>query len=146
MLKEGEVTCYMCSKNLKVNKIRDHVAAHILTAEYGYLQFGLTTPVGEDNPCGYCGRSNTCDISIGRKRGVDSPKSHCLNYCKFSLKAAAFTTDSSPSTNHPIACQLCKKKDGRSQDVKSIVWSYNLPQNIQKEHPNAARELPGCEK
>lgn len=136
-LKEGEVGCFMCAKVLQRNKIRDHVAEHILATIHGRAQKELKMPVGSENPCGSCGRSGTCTINIVKKNGTETPQSNCPNFYKFSMKTAAKSTKSGPSTNRPVICYLCQERDGNTKSLPEyIFWSYNLLQHFNDAHPD----------
>jgi len=48
-LKDGEVSCFMCSKVMLAKRVHDHVAAHILAVLYGHPHKELALPVRFDN-------------------------------------------------------------------------------------------------
>lgn len=116
----NEIPCKICYIDESLNKMRDHVAGHLIRNEI------------ESNPntCGYCGQSD-CEISIkitsGKgKNATYGPASDCEYFRKFNLKSSIRPTKSSPSTNRPIECHLCKK----------IFWSYNMKSHFSRDHSN----------
>ena len=67
------------------------------------------------------------DIIHGSGRGKTTSKiisSNCEYKVKFSLKAAEKSSKSSPCTNRPVNCHLCKV----------VKWSYNMLGHMRKEH------------
>lgn len=134
-LKEGDIGCFICGKITQQNKICDHVAGHILAMFYSCPEKKFVAPVGLDNTCGSCGRSGTCTIGIIKKNGTEAPHSNCPNYYKFSMKTAAKSTKTGPSTNRPVICYLCQEHDGNTKSLPEyIFWSYNLAQHLEKDH------------
>ena len=52
--------------------------------------------------------------------------SNCDYKVKFSLKSAEKFTKSSPCTNRPVICSLCK--------TKTVNWSYNMYLHMKEKH------------
>lgn len=109
-LKNQEVLCKTCNSPFSLSKMRDHVAKHIIVKD---LEENA-------NRCGFCGLIGcNIDIKITSGKGKNAtygPASSCDYYRKFNLKSSTRPTKSSPSTNRPIECHICKK----------IFWSYNI--------------------
>jgi hypothetical protein len=115
------VSCKICNNLWPLFKMRDHVARHILSNE---LEENHTR-------CGFCGLNDSCNISIvitsGKGKNTKyGPSSNCTYFRKFNLKSSAKPTKSSPSTNRPIECHICKK----------VFWSYNMRSHFKQIHPN----------
>ncbi|KAF8149687.1 hypothetical protein K438DRAFT_1866406, partial [Mycena galopus ATCC 62051] len=100
--KEGFESCHPCLAEIDVKKMRDHVGCHIAASLNG-IQEKLKHPIG-DEPCGFCGRSGTCNIDLAKTNKSFVPESSCPLFRKFSLQAAEKTTSSGPSTNRPLCC------------------------------------------
>lgn len=94
-------------------------------------------------PCGFCGRTGTCKIALEKPSRALVPSSDCPQFYKFSLEAAAASTDSGPSTNRPVGCILCQEREGlkkRGVALRHVHWSYNLPWHLASEHEG--RQVP----
>ena len=113
--------CKFCAKLVDQDKMRCHVAKHILNAQVPDNQ----------NTCGYCGIIG-CKIELVKTSGHGAyktfgPKSNCKYYYSFSLKAASKITKRSPCTNRPIECHLCSQ----------VYWSYNFSFHFETMHSSA---------
>ncbi|KAJ8456665.1 hypothetical protein ONZ45_g18629 [Pleurotus djamor] len=133
-LKAGDLRCFLCGKVVTDNKMRDHVSRHILFSRFNQTESGLLQDPGDSHPCGYCGRSQTCSISLARSSKSEIPASNCPNYYKFSMKSALKPTKSGMSTNRPVYCPLCHERHGKA-DSSHIHWTYNLEEHLLAEHP-----------
>jgi hypothetical protein len=75
-----------------------------------------------------------CSIRIAKGKGsngaktVDVQQSRCINKAKLSIATAAKYTASSPCTNIPLECPLCRQGS-------DAVWKYNLLSHIERVHP-----------
>ena len=95
-LKE-KVDCKVYSKDLEIKKCDTILAKHILNEN---LAIGCTIELVK---------------SSGRGTSVtNGPQSNYANFSKFSMKSAETPTKSSPCTNRPIICPLCK----------TTFWAY----------------------
>lgn len=114
------------------SKIIDHMAAHI-----------LLDPIvrGCYNPCGFCcrrGDIEQCVVWLCKIKGqankwaIDIENLKCKNgnVVNFNLASRAESTSSSPLTNIPINCPLCKSGS-------PAVWKYNFCSHIVHAHENA---------
>ncbi len=121
--RNDDAPCKVCNEMCPLSKMRDHVARHILLKEVE-----LTSSL-----CGFCGRDNGgCTIAIvitsGKgKNTTYGPASTCSYFRKFNLKSSAKPTKSSPSTNRPIECHICKH----------VCWSYNVRSHFAEAHAGA---------
>ena len=116
--KNDEAPCRLCNELCALSRMRDHVAKHILVNE--------VEP--DSNRCGFCGLVG-CSIAIvvtsGKgKNTTYGPASSCAYFRKFNLKSSTKPTRSSPSTNRPIECHLCKE----------VYWSYNVKRHFGEKH------------
>ncbi|KAJ7818283.1 hypothetical protein B0H13DRAFT_1462321, partial [Mycena leptocephala] len=91
-----------------------------------------------DNPCGFCGRSGTCNLDLAKTTRSYIPESNCPYFRKFSLASAEKTTTSGPSTNRPLRCEICHGSQPERTQIRrhEHVWSYNLPAHIESSHPD----------
>ncbi|KAJ7711114.1 hypothetical protein B0H16DRAFT_1267896, partial [Mycena metata] len=104
------VPCLICGKNQTLNKMREHVGAHILLAlrhvNSGVLLL-LNMEIGIE-PCGFCGLDGCITQLSVSKEGKHSIKSSCqYHYEKIQYKAAKATSNRSPCTNVSLHCSLC---------------------------------------
>ena len=99
-VESGKFRCKLCDKTLSSKTTRRHVGMHILSDNLS-------------NVCGFCGLPG-CLIGIACGSGCGKIiSSNCDYKVKFSLKAATWTTKTSPCANQPVSCQI----------YKSIFWS-----------------------
>lgn len=115
------VSCKICNNSYILAKMRDHVATHIVSNELEE----------SSNRCGFCGLNDGCNINIvitsgNGKNTKYGPSSNCKYFRKFNLKSSTKPTKSSPSTNRPIECHICKQ----------VFWSYNMRSHFKQMHPN----------
>ncbi|KZW00912.1 hypothetical protein EXIGLDRAFT_666731 [Exidia glandulosa HHB12029] len=127
-----KLKCTHCkSSKIKIDGVSDllnHNAAHLLydpkfkkSVEY----------------CGFClDGGGLCRFHLLKPGGVDAKgqqvnveASTCSKLQKFSYAAAAKSKKSSPSSNIPMPCPVCK-------DPAPVVWRYNLAQHIAQHHRN----------
>ena len=110
-----KIKCKLCEKQLLIKNMRKHIGFHILNDSLEYVY-------------GFCGMSGcSIDIIHGSGRGKTACKiisSNCEYKDKFSLKAAEKSSKSSPCTNRPLNCRLCKV----------VKWSYSMLGHMRKEH------------
>ena len=121
--KKKKVECKICKKKVDMIKMRQHIGAHFVKGEV-------------QNMCGFCGLTS-CDINIacgsGRgKTASEIPTSTCEYYEKFSIKSAAKVSKTSPCTNRPVGCPLCKPK--------RTLWSYNMYKHYEDNHSDYPRQ------
>ena len=116
--------CYLCSKLIRKEKMRHHVAWHILRQPPGSA-LGL--------PCGFCGRKETCNSTLqasSRKSKVKHLQTltNCPYFVKFNRpkKSTAYA----PSTNCVMLCLVCPQ----------YHWKYNMAQHFSTNHGD--HELP----
>ncbi len=118
--RSDEAPCKICNELCSLSKMRDHVARHIL----------LKDVEASSSLCGFCGRNDSgCTLAIvitsGKgKNTTYGPASSCPYFRKFNLKSSAKPTKSSPSTNRPIECHICKL----------VCWSYNVRCHFAEAH------------
>ena len=116
---EESISCKICEKVVNRKKMRLHVGAHIL----------------KDNlkdACGFCGEKvniGKCNLEIAKGSGrgkttSEVPKSGCEYFEKFSITSAAKGSKTSPCTNRPVECQVCKR----------VFWSYNMYDHVETCH------------
>jgi hypothetical protein len=111
--------CKLCLKKIQLNKMRLHVAQHILLQK---------EEERKSNTCGFCGGLSCITklvvTSGSGERSTYSPHSNCIYYFKFSLKPSKKGSKRSPCTNRPFECQLCNL----------VFWTYNLKQHYKEKH------------
>ena len=78
---------------------------------------------------GFAGESGSdCSISLRKTtHNTNVPDSNCTAFKKFSLASAQKSTDNTPCTNRPVACQICKV----------VYWSYALGKHYEQKHPDS---------
>lgn len=110
----------------KGQKVLEHIRSHILHDEH--IDRSL-------EPCGLCLRSYPgCEFYLQKAKGrdgnwsVNSKKSKCPNLIRFSYGIPEAPTQSSPSSNVPLHCDLCSKSD-------PAIWRYNFEQHFARAHP-----------
>ncbi|KAJ6609018.1 hypothetical protein B0H10DRAFT_1769221, partial [Mycena sp. CBHHK59/15] len=133
---DEDVTCVQCHKVLKRQDVRPHVGKHILLARQKVPEPGLFEEIGTIMPCGYCGRSGTCSITLQKTATTHQPASDCASARSFSIAAALKGSKSTPCTNAPVLCMLCPQ-DPKQKD-RPAVWRYNMLQHIHTSHTNHA--------
>jgi hypothetical protein len=115
--------CKVCKKDVKPNKMREHVGSHIMDE-------GCTSP----DACGFCGRSGTCQVNLvqGSAKNIQVPFSQCEYYYKFNLKSAL--KDQSACSNVPYQCPACHELERKTFHV----WKYNMRSHLRQRHPRYA--------
>ncbi|KAJ7924778.1 hypothetical protein B0H13DRAFT_1466652, partial [Mycena leptocephala] len=108
LLASDKVPCLICGLEQKLNKMRNHVARHILLSLRGRLVL-MIRPVGSDEPCGFCGLDGcfTQLLNNQPRKPVSISSSCCYHYSRMNYKMAKIPSKGCPSTNVPIHCQLC---------------------------------------
>ena len=77
--------------------------------------------------CGFCGGLGcSIDLAVSSGKGFFKALSDCKYNFAFSLKAASKISKTSPCTNRPIECSICKR----------VYWSYNMMCHYKISHPN----------
>jgi hypothetical protein len=117
--------CKICLKTKHADSMRQHVAIH----------FVCDPLPSDEHICGYCGTlcGNGVSLVVSSGYGKSAtlgPASGCPYFRPFSLKAAAKSSKSTPTTNRPVPCTLCNK----------TLWSYNIPIHYKQLH--ATEVLP----
>eukprot|EP00475_Leptophrys_vorax_P002215 TRINITY_DN11257_c0_g1_i1.p1 TRINITY_DN11257_c0_g1~~TRINITY_DN11257_c0_g1_i1.p1 ORF type:complete len:482 (-),score=99.55 TRINITY_DN11257_c0_g1_i1:136-1581(-) len=112
--------CKVCKKDVKPNKMREHVGSHIMDE-------GCTSP----DACGFCGRSGSCTVTLlqGSAKNIQVPFSQCEYYYKFNLKSAL--KDQSACSNVPYQCPACFELERKTVHV----WKYNMRSHLRQRHP-----------
>ncbi|KAJ7848204.1 hypothetical protein B0H13DRAFT_2361998 [Mycena leptocephala] len=135
--KDGHDACHLCLAEVELKKMRDYVARHLAANRIGVKE-NLKHPL-TDNPCGFCGRSGTCNLDLAKTTRSYIPESNCPYFRKFSLASAEKTTTSGPSTNRPLRCEICHGSQPERTQIRRhehVFWSYNLPAHIESSHPD----------
>ena len=123
----GDKKCFLCPKHINIEDIKVHVGKHILDGSAEGPQ-----------PCGYCGRGNTCQNKLGKpnkKRGAlfyNKVESNCPFYMHTARRVQK-PSKKYPCTNYLLKCSICK----------ADIWYYNMPHHYQTMHPN--HEVPQIE-
>ncbi|KAJ7724821.1 hypothetical protein DFH07DRAFT_758857 [Mycena maculata] len=138
-ISDEDVTCVQCHKVMKRVDIRAHVGKHILLARQNVPEEGLFEPIGRTLPCGYCGRSGTCTITLQKSTTTYQPASDCPSARSFTVSAALKGSKTTPCTNAPVLCLLCPQDP--KQKERPAVWRYNMLQHICTSHANLAPPL-----
>ena len=105
-----------CKKNVKIDKMRQHVGGHIIRNDIDVFS------------CGFCGGSSGCSVNFKKTtHHTFIPTSNCKMYKKFSLKSAMTSTTNTPCTNRPVKCDCCSV----------VYWSYALEKHYKEKHPES---------
>ena len=117
--------CFTCNKAVSLEKIRKHLAYHLLS---GHIENGC-------NVCGYCGQSS-CHSTLKKTRFVKKTttqyykiQSNCP-YFIFHHKTPRTLTTRNRCTNHLLVCPVS------SWPCKLPVWKYNLEEHYRGTHEN----------
>ena len=109
----GSGHCETCNKKMKGDKMREHIGGHIIRNEINCFT------------CGFCGGNTGCSIALKKtSHRTFVPDSNCKIFKKFSLASAKTSTSSSPCTNRPVVCSICKV----------VYWSYSLNKHYEQKH------------
>jgi hypothetical protein len=88
-------------------------------------------------PCGFCGRSgiSSCGEVYLTKGSHPQAQSNCRHANKFHYAPSLKSTNSTPSTNVPILCEIpgCTGQVGQKW---TAIWKYNMEEHIRSEHPD----------
>jgi len=111
-------TCKICQKAIKQQRMREHVAMHMVTANDMEVR---------GDTCGFCGRAGTCSVinTAGSAKGIQVAFSECEYYYKFNMKSAM--KEKSPCSNIPILCPAC--------DEVTFVWKFSMQAHLLEKHP-----------
>lgn len=114
----NQVECFFCdTKMVDRKKMRLHIGIHMILKS---IPINPTT-------CGFCGTmgcSLSLETNIPGKNAPNCPLSNCTFFTKFSLKSAEKSTKTSPCTNRPVKCEVCKL----------VYWSYNIQIHYERNH------------
>ncbi|KAJ7842440.1 hypothetical protein B0H14DRAFT_2233202, partial [Mycena olivaceomarginata] len=131
---KDNINCLICGAQQKLNRMRHHVARHILLALRGIEEEGLQNSVGLE-PCGFCGLDGCFTQIINAKHPKEPPsiQSNCrYHYTGMNYKVAKKAAKTSPSTNVPIHCALCLPN--RLSGEPHTIWKYNAMYHIVEKH------------
>lgn len=91
-------------------------------------------------PCGFCGREDTCITRLVKKGTSSKISSSCRYfYASMSYAAAAKSTKSTPCTNIPIHCPLCPPSPSGNPVT---IWKYNAIVHLHTHHLTKENCLP----
>ncbi|OSD00270.1 hypothetical protein PYCCODRAFT_1479355 [Trametes coccinea BRFM310] len=135
------VPCLLCGEKLPLSSMRDHVGHHILFSMRDvHDPKDPAVQVGTE-PCGFCGREDTCITHLSKKNGTNKISSSCrYHYASMSYSAAAKSTVTTPCTNVPIHCPLCPRTSSGSA---ATIWKYNTVSHLISTHVEMDKRLPG---
>ncbi|KAJ8087485.1 hypothetical protein PM082_006316 [Marasmius tenuissimus] len=126
-MKDDGTRCSICETFIEPKNRQKHAAKHVL-----FSKRGVEDPTAKHkvsvNPCGFCaGPSSTekCRVELRKKKTVSS----CPQAYNFQYHAASTFKPSSPCTNVPIACPLCKSSAQNH-------WKYNILDHLEQCHPS----------
>ncbi|KAG9078671.1 hypothetical protein FS749_009270 [Ceratobasidium sp. UAMH 11750] len=120
--------CFLCGECVPIKQsMRTHVGKHILAKQLGLADPLRSIAIG-GVPCGFCGRGETCQTTMGKGRSANTVVSDCPFFDKFSYRPAAKSTRTSPCTNRPILCEYA------SCPKRTFIWSYNMRAHILAKH------------
>ena len=82
-------------------------------------------------PCGYCGRANSCQSKLTHPNKKNGQKFYTKvdSNCPFYMHTARRVQKAStryPCTNYLLKCTVCK----------ADVWHYNMPSHFEILHPH----------
>jgi len=132
------LTCPNCQPILSFNPlhrqcIMEHISVHILHD---------CSVNWASEPCGLCLQpAPLCKIVLKKAKGkngkisINMNTSLCPNLVDLSIKVATGCSESSPCTNHPVACPYCDKLE-----ANPAVWSYNFQFHLLQKHPRVSLE------
>lgn len=132
------LTCPNCQPIITFNplhrqRIVEHISAHILHDR---------SVNRASEPCGLCLRpAPLCKIILKKAKGkngkisINMNASSCPNLVNLSIKVATGCSESSPCTNHPVACPYCD-----NSEASPVVWSYNFRFHLLQKHPRVSLE------
>lgn len=136
---EVSVLCQVqgCGKKVKLKAMRMHVGQHILLRQCG-VACGVQPTKTE--ACGFCGDvcedadSTLCYTCLvpGSNPTILKIDSKCSNARSMQYGSAHISSQSSPCTNRPVSCSICKS---RPKTTRSYVWSYHFLDHMQTCHP-----------
>ncbi|KAL0571323.1 hypothetical protein V5O48_010645 [Marasmius crinis-equi] len=126
-MKDDGTRCTICEKFVEPKNRQKHAAKHVLLSKRGVEDPTAKHKVSS-NPCGFCGglsSAEKCRVELRKKKTVSS----CPQAYNFQYHAASTFKLSSPCTNVPIPCPLCKNT---TQDH----WKYNILNHLERCHPS----------
>ena len=112
--------CKICTKNIKISKMREHVGQHIMQGK-----------IKGAHLCGFCGL-DTCIYGLektSKSNGVQHYKvtSTCTYFWAWG-RAPSKVTCRNKCTNHVVHCKHCT--------ARTAIWTYNAPHHYEAEHPD----------
>jgi hypothetical protein len=146
-------TCCQCSTGVPGVKRSNHIGRHVLENKRGvvvdvppggqkvrpylplsYFRSMLTILLQllTDDPCGFCGRSPACLITIHVKSRTIHVNSDCPDRHECKYGSANSSSIANPSTNVPIVCTLCPPDRTRPQ--QPAIWKYNMDYHLRTRH------------
>ncbi|KAK7461448.1 hypothetical protein VKT23_008626 [Stygiomarasmius scandens] len=133
-------TCEYCGEKVDIYWV--HISTHILKLHRGVPEPDLIKPVGELEPCAYCGLSGRreCEVFISLTGNTQNRTVHihsnCPCYSRIQYGSANKGSQSNPCRNVPIVCDLCAHPEpDRPTGQRPAVWRYNMIQHISQNHP-----------
>jgi hypothetical protein len=128
------VLCDLCTVEVKVAEMRNHIAAHLL-----YDDDWTDRPLFG---CAFCGSRSAVPYTSAASMVAGCPtglakanrslkhtgKCKLIGTPKYAHKAALVSTAGMPSTNVPIQCPKCPIKPG------VFVFKYSMPKHYELEH------------
>ncbi|KAL0061746.1 hypothetical protein AAF712_011419 [Marasmius tenuissimus] len=126
-MKDDGTRCTICENFVEPKNRQKHAAKHILLSKRGIKDPTAKHKV-PSNPCGFCAGPSSvdkCRVELRKKKTVSS----CPQAYSFQYHAASTFKASSPCTNVPISCPLCKNST-------SDHWKYNMLDHLERCHPS----------